>query len=325
MEAKARDGRVSLSMKDRLTIKCPDCGSSNTLEDPSTGEYYCGACGRVIGDRMADEGPEWRDFRDEESQKRDRSGSPLTLLLHDLGLTTGLGTGMKDAAGRSMTGVEQEKAERLRVWQSRTRVAGSNERNLATATRYLSHISNQLNLPRNILVRAAQIYREALDAGLVRGRPINAITAAAIYASCRDSVVVPRTLKEVASKAGVKKKEVAKSYRILVRYTEMKMPVSDPILYVTKVAARLQLDMKAQQATIKLLKKAIELRITAGKDPMGLVAAATYIVTQKLGLTKYTQKQIAEAADVTEVTVRNRFKGLREALAPYNLLDTQED
>jgi hypothetical protein len=109
----------------------------------------------------------------------------------------------------------------------------------------------------------------------------------------------------------------------LVRYTEMKMPVSDPILYVTKVAARLQL--KAQQATIKLLKKAIELRMTAGKDPMGLVAAATYIVAQKLGLTRYTQKQIAEAADVTEVTIRDRFKGLREALAPYNLLDTQAD
>jgi len=309
---------MSQGVKNRLSSKCPDCGSANILEDPSTCEYYCGSCGRVIGDKMADEGPEWRDFKDEESMKRDRSGSPLTPLLHDLGLTTGLGTGVKDAAGRSMTGVEQEKADRLRVWQTRTRVAGSGERNLATATRYLSHLSDQLNLPRNILVRAAQIYREALDAGLVRGRPINAITAAAIYASCRDSGL-PRTLKEVALKAGVKKKEVARSYRMLVRYTEKRMPVSDPILYVSKVAGRLQVKPQVEQATIKLLKKAMELKVTAGKDPMGLVAAALYMATQKLGLTNYTQKQIAEAADVTEVTVRNRFKGLREALAPFGL------
>jgi transcription initiation factor TFIIB len=311
-------------MKAKLMIKCPDCASSGILEDPSTGEYYCGACGRVIGDRMADEGPEWRDFRDEESQKRDRAGSPLTPLLHDLGLTTGLGTGMKDAAGRSMTGAEKERADRLRVWQSRTRVAGSSERNLATATRYLSHLSAQLSLPRDILLRAAKIYREALDAGLVRGRPVNMMTAAAIYVSCRDSAVVPRTLKQIASKAGVKKKEVAKCYRKMVRYTEKRMPVSDPIMYVTEVAGRIQLDMNAQQATIKLLKKAIELRVTAGKCPTGLVAAAMYMAVQKLGLTNYTQKQIAAAADVTEVTVRNRFKGLREALAPYHLLDTQE-
>jgi len=314
---------MSQRARDKLATKCPDCGSTNILEDPSTGEYYCGACGRVIGDRMADEGPEWRDFRDEESQKRDRSGSPLTPLLHDLGLTTGLGTGVKDAAGRSMTGIEQEKADRLRVWQTRTRVAGSSERNLATATRYLSHLSDQLNLPRNVLVRAAQIYREALEAGLVRGRPINAITAAAIYASCRDSGV-PRTLKEVAAKAGVKKKEVARSYRMLVRFTEKKMPVSDPILYVSKVAARLQLKPSVEQATIKLLKKAMEVKATAGKDPMGLVAAALYMATQRMGLTNYTQKQIAEAAEVTEVTVRNRFKGLKEVLSPYNLLEAPQ-
>ena len=136
--------------------------------------------------------------------------------------------------------------------------------------------------------------------------------------------MVSKTLKEVASKAGVRKKEVARSYRILVRNAEMKVPVSDPISYVTKVAARLQLDMTVQQATIKLLRKAIELRITAGKDPMGLVASAIYVATQKLGLTNCTQKRIAEAAEVTEVTVRNRSKGLREALAPYNLLETQE-
>ena len=55
------------------------------------------------------------------------------------------------------------------------------------------------------------------------------------------------------------------------------------------------------------------MRTTAGKDPMGLAAAALYIACAMCD-EKRTQKMIADAAGVTEVTIRNRYKGLKEAL-----------
>ncbi|RLG68548.1 transcription initiation factor IIB [archaeon] len=303
-----------LSTQYRFLKRCPSCGSTRIMHDPETGEIYCENCGYVLMDHSINEGPEWRDFRDETTQKRDRSGGPLTPLLYDYGLTTNMGQGVKDASGRAMSVEELERARRLRVWHKRTRIAGSAERNISVATRYLSHITDKLDLPRSVLNRAAHIYREALEKGLIKGRPINSIAAASVYAACRD-LGIPKTLKEVGDAAGLRKKDIARSYRLIVRYTEKVMPVADPILYVSKLASRLGVPPEVEARTKEILRKAQEMKIIAGKDPLGLAAAALYMATQQLGYTKFTQKQIAEAADVTEVTVRNRYKGLKEAFA----------
>ena len=45
---------------------------------------------------------------------------------------------------------------------------------------------------------------------------------------------------------------------------------------------------------------------------MGLAAAALYLACVKNGEDK-TQRDIAEAANVTEVTIRNRYKGLKDS------------
>ena len=46
---------------------------------------------------------------------------------------------------------------------------------------------------------------------------------------------------------------------------------------------------------------------------MGLAAAALYVACVMNGENK-TQKDVAEAAGVTEVTIRNRYKGLKSSL-----------
>jgi len=118
-----------------------------------------------------------------------------------------------------------------------------------------------------------------------------------------------------AAKAGLKKKEVARAYRNVLRALENeKMPITDPTLYVTKVTSKLNLGPEVERETIKILNEARARKATSGKDPMGLVAAAIYLATLRMGINTVTQKQIAEASNVTEVTVRNRFKGLKEAL-----------
>jgi transcription initiation factor TFIIB len=91
------------------------------------------------------------------------------------------------------------------------------------------------------------------------------------------------------------------------------MPIADPLTYVSKIAERTGISGPTQGHAIKILHEARRRRAAAGKDPMGLAAAALYIACL-VKSEKKTQKDIAEAAGVTEVTVRNRYKSLRRQL-----------
>jgi len=306
-------GEMSTLPDELQRWSCPQCGSKKIVEDKRSGEIYCADCGFVLVQKLLDESKEWREFGDEESDRRDRVGSPLTTAIYDYGLSTTLETGIKDATGKVLSAEAMAEAQKLRLWQQRNRAYSSAERNLQVASKTVAQIADQLKVPKPTYIRAIQIYRDALERGLVRGRPINSLAAAALYAACRDNGI-PRTLKEVAMASGLKRKEVARSYRLLIRSLENKMPLSDPAIYVEKVASKLKVGPEVERETLKILKEAKEKKITAGKDPLGLVAASMYLATQRLGLQLFTQKQIAEAANVTEVTVRNRYKGLREAL-----------
>ena len=154
--------------------------------------------------------------------------------------------------------------------------------------------------------------RKALDKGLVRGRSIAAIAAAALYAACRASGT-PRSLREIAEASFVDRKEVARCYRLLLRELDFQMPIADPLTYVSKIAEKNGISGKTQGAAIAILREARRKRAVAGKDPMGLAAAALYIACLQNN-EKKTQKDIAEAAGVTEVTVRNRYKVLIKQL-----------
>ena len=91
------------------------------------------------------------------------------------------------------------------------------------------------------------------------------------------------------------------------------MPISDPLTYVSKIAEKNGISGKTQGAAIAILREARRKRVVAGKDPMGMAAAALYIACLQNN-EKITQKDIAEAAGVTEVTVRNRYKALKKQL-----------
>jgi transcription initiation factor TFIIB len=176
----------------------------------------------------------------------------------------------------------------------------------------LDRLSDKVYIPPPIKEKSAVIYRKALDKGLVRGRSIAAIAAAALYAACRGSGT-PRTLREIAEASLVDKKDVARCYRLLLRELEVHMPIADPLTYVSKIAEKTGISGKTQGAAIAILRDARRRRAAAGKDPMGLAAAALYIACLQNN-EKKTQKDIAEAAGVTEVTVRNRYKTLKKQL-----------
>jgi transcription initiation factor TFIIB len=157
--------------------------------------------------------------------------------------------------------------------------------------------------------KAAYIYRKGLEKNLVRGRSITGMIAASLYAACRDTET-PRTLKEVADVANIKRKDVARCYRLFYRELDLKMPVVDSVQCIAKISSKLDLPEKTKRFAIKVLLAAQENKESAGKSPMGFAATALYIACNKTGLS-ITQKDLADASGVTEVTIRNRLKSLK--------------
>ncbi|MGH1522538.1 MAG: hypothetical protein ACRBB2_09375, partial [Nitrosopumilus sp.] len=110
--------------------------------------------------------------------------------------------------------------------------------------------------------------------------------------------------------ANVKRKDIARCYRLLHHELELKMPVVDSIQCIARISSKLEITEKTKRYAVKVLKVAQAHEESAGKDPMGLAAAALYLSCVKNSEDR-TQRVIAEAANVTEVTIRNRYKSLR--------------
>jgi len=296
----------------RTAKKCPECSSLNLVRNHDIGEMVCGDCGLVLREQMMYRGQEWRAFTLQEKASRSRVGMPASYSVYDKGLSTTIGRVDRDAFGRKLPLSTRIQMWRLRKWQIRSRMHSSINRNLVQAMTELDRLSDKIYIPRPVKEKAAVIYRKALDKGLVRGRSITAIAAAALYAACRRSGT-PRTLREVAEASLVDKKDVARCYRLLLYELDIQMPIADPIIYISKIAERTGISGKTQGLAIQILREAKKKRAAAGKDPMGLAAAALYIACLQND-EKKTQKDIAEAAGVTEVTVRNRYKSLKTEL-----------
>jgi len=297
--------------KNNQNDKCPRCGKGSIVTDANTAENFCSKCGFVMTDKISESGPEWRSFSNEEENKS-RAGVPTSLAMHDMGLATVINPQNRDATGKPLSATMRSTIERLRTWDSRSQVHESVDRNFRQAFSELDRLKDKLAVGDSVIEKAAYIYRKALEKGLVRGRSISALIASSLYAACRDTET-PRTLKDVGQAGNIKRKDIARCYRLLLRELELKMPVVDPVKCIARIANKAELSEKTKRKATKILQTAEEQKISAGKDPMGLVAAALYVACVTNGENK-TQRDVAEAAGVTEVTIRNRYKGLKIAL-----------
>lgn len=274
--------------------------------DRKIGEHVCSQCGYVLGDTFFDRKPEWRAFNAQEKANRSRVGLPTSLAVSDKGLHTSIGNIYRDTKGRVST---ERKWQLLRISRWQKRVSGStNQRNLNKAMCVLARLVSHLKIRRNVQEQAALFYRKALQKKLVRGRSIEGVMTACLYAACRITKT-QRTLDEIAEHVTCDKMEIARTYRLV--YNELKLSIPRPNARnrIPKIASRANIPQKIQLKASEILKIAEKEKITAGKDPNGLAAAALYIACIQ-SEEKYTQKDIAIAAGVTEVTIRNRYKGI---------------
>jgi len=231
------------------------------------------------------------------------------LARHDMGLATVIGTPDRDASGHKIDAAMRSMMERLRTWDVRTQTHSSTDRNLRHAFYELDRLKDKLGLSDAIVEKTAYIYRKAQERMLIRGRTISGILAAAIYIACRE-LGTPRTLKDIAADSNVKLKEVARSYRLLYFELDLKTPLIDPMKCIVKVANKSKLSEKTKRQAAEIMAIVNKREISAGKDPMGLAASVLYLASLKNG-ESITQTDIADAAGVTEVTIRNRAKDLR--------------
>jgi transcription initiation factor TFIIB len=305
----------------QVSDRCPNCGKRMLIEDAHTGELTCGNCGFVVSEKAIDQGPEWRNFGDEKGEDKARTGTPTSITYRDMGLSTMIGRSNRDASGRSFDSPMRSSIDRLRKWDNRSPAFGNQEKNLSIALRELDKMGDKLGISQAVKERAAYIYRKALERGLLRGRSIIGISAASLYAAMRDTET-PRTLKDIAAANNLEKKSVARDYRILLREMDLTMPVADAARNVNRIASQVGFSEKVARKAIEIVRITEEKEISAGKSPMGLAAASLYLAGVIEGQVK-TQKEIAEAAGVTEVTVRNRYKGLRADLGAILGLDAE--
>jgi len=303
-----------IMLKNSLVVgpKCPSCGNKKIVTDQNTGELFCGKCGIVITDKIVDASAEWRSFSNEGGTDPTRTGAPTSLTMHDRGLSTIIGTVNKDASGKPLSTSMKSTIERLRTWDSRSQTNSSADRNLRQALNEMNKLKDKLSLSDTVIQKSAYIYRKALEKKLVRGRSIQGLVAACLYAACRNTET-PRTLQDISNGMNVRKKDIARCYRLIFRELELKMPVVDPIKGVSRIASIAELGEKTKRKAIEILNQAKDSGLVAGKDPMGIAAASLYLACISTGEIK-SQKEISLASGITEVTIRNRCAGLRKML-----------
>jgi transcription initiation factor TFIIB len=196
----------------------------------------------------------------------------------------------------------------MRKWQRRSRQNSSIERNLAIAMTEAERLTSQMRLPHRIMDSVAILYRRILAQKLIRGRTIEGIIGAVLYINCR-MYRIPVTLKEIAHFSRIDVKTLGRCYRFIMNRFELEVPVVSPKDFVPRFAEELNLPIKVERKAIKILDSARKKLIISGKAPSGLAAAALYIASIIVGHPT-TQRQISQVANVTEVTIRNRYKEL---------------
>ncbi len=289
--------------------QCPECGNLTVISDLSRGELICNSCGLVVTQRLIDSGPDWRAFSSEEKAKKIRVGAPSTFTLHDKGLSTTIDWKDKDAHGKKISPKMKAEVHRLRKWHIRSRIHKSVDRNLANAMNDLDRFCSQLNLPNNLKESGAIIYRKMVYKNLIRGRSIEAMLAASLYAACRMKGI-PKTLDDFVEYSSLTKKELGRCYRLILRELNIKnIKVTSPIDFIPRFCADLKLSGKTQNRAAEILDLAQKYHITAGKAPTGLAAASLYIAAIQED-ERRTQKAVADIAGITEATVRTRYKEL---------------
>ena len=289
-------------------LQCGRCGKTSIIHDSTNGEIFCKYCGIIIEQRVIDSSYNTKIF-DERIDKR-RTGTPNSISLHDYGLSTTIGKTNKDSRGNSLSSQVNHTIKRIRIQDQRSQIHKNTDTNLRIAFDMLQRIQDKIGVSENIKEMAAHIYRKSNEQKITQGRSIQAVVAASMYAACRSTDTL-RTLRDISDATNVKRRKISQSYRAIVKQLDLKIPVVDQTRCILKISNNLGMSARSKNLALEIIRKAEEIGLLAGRDPVGISAAAVYYacLIKKEG---FTQSQVAEASGITAVTLRNRFHEIQK-------------
>ena len=291
-------------------FECDNKGVEKFTTDEDRGEVTCNNCGACVESNLIDlSAPTRRFSADDPSVDNAHYGAPISDLYADRGLPTTFNPMEAKASDRRKSFILK------RINQQ---TVTNKERNLAVALRDIERVVSRGGLPKTVHEEAVRVYRDAVDKQLIRGRSIEGMVAASLYTACR-MCGVPRSLDEVADLTRTGRKEIARNYNTLKKNIRRlkKMRPPSPEQYLDRYIGALNLTLKVRNRALTLMQDCFDGGMNQGRNPIGIVAACIYISCVECN-ERRTQRQIARELEITEVTIRNRYK---EAMA---ILETKE-
>lgn len=285
--------------------KCPECGLENFKKN-GRGEIICKECGLVIDEDTISEDKEYRTFDQNDREKKERTGSSLTYTRHDKGISSKIGRGNSEIDRLPQN--KRKQYYRLRKWHNRAN--GSKNRNLRSAFSFLNGMISSLGLPKKVHEEIARLYEKAVDKKLVRGKAKEEVICALIYTVARNNET-PRAMREISKEAGIKKRDLGKTYRDVARELDLRIRPTKASYYVPRLVSKLQASGEVQAKALELAKKVYKDKEFSGNSPIGVASACVYTSCKRLGYER-TQREVSNIADVTKVTIRNRTKEIEK-------------
>ena len=298
--------------------KCTNenCTKGSVVDDDQSGEILCSGCGLVLVEKTTVSGPEQQTFTSEEYFEKSRTGSKTSLAINDMGLSTIIGKTNRDASGCSLSGGMKQTFDRLRMWDNRSK-SKSSKTSMRSAFILIDTVQTKLAIPDAVIEEAAYLYRK-VKAKKARGWGIDCLALASLYLSCR-MANIPRTIPDIASAGNVSIKDLSRHVRILIDSLDLKVESYNSADFVTRLGSTVGANEKSCRDALIILAKTRETGYSEGKNPIALTAAALY-VSCILNGERFTQREIAKAAGISNVSLRLRSESILKTFSVRDLL-----
>ncbi|PSP85947.1 transcription initiation factor IIB [Halobacteriales archaeon QS_1_68_17] len=286
------------------TSSCPECSGRVRTNAVETS---CEDCGLVLDETPIDHGPEWRSFEDDGTEP-ERTGAPITPTRHDRGLSTEIGR-KTDAKGNALPGKKRRQLGRLRREHNRGRWRSKAERNLAIGLSEVRRVASALDVSDSIHDQSCSLFRSAQNEDLLRGRSIEAMAVASVYAACRCNRL-PWTIAEVCEVSRVSRERVENAYRVLNQELGLPAVPPTPRQYVPRIVSDLELSDETRRSAERLAERAEGQGLANGRNPAGVAAGCLYEAARR-NHEDIAQRKVGERADVSAMTVRERWREIQ--------------
>jgi transcription initiation factor TFIIB len=174
----------------------------------------------------------------------------------------------------------------------------------------MDKLAVEMSVPESVRSNSERICDEVMAKNLMSRRPVPVVAASSLYTACRETHT-PVTLRDLAAATDSNPREIGRCYRSIISRMNIAPPDLNGARYATRVASAVGASPEATELSLQIVKNAIE-RGLGGRNPMTLAAAAVYLACLISGEDSR-QSDVAEAAAISEVSVRECIKAVRRA------------